>query len=81
MPGVCAAARVSQLPDHRRLILGGGLLDIAWWYAVCYALSILAYLGTSGRLASWIMGVELRQRIIDFVNPLRLKMREAVVPD
>jgi len=27
------------------------------------------------------MGVELRQRIIDFVNPLRLKMREAVVPD
>ena len=35
------------------LILGGGLLDIAWWYAVCYALSILAYLGTSGRLASW----------------------------
>jgi hypothetical protein len=34
-----------------------------------------------GVVAFWIMGEELRQGIIDFVNPLRLKMREAVVPD
>ena len=44
---------VQQVGTIVVLILGGGLLDIAWWYAACYALSILAYLGTSGRLASW----------------------------
>jgi len=45
--------------------------------AAAYVLATLVY----GVVAFWIMGEELRQRIIDFVNPLRLKMREAVVPD
>ena len=45
--------------------------------AAAYVLATLVY----GVVAFWIMGEELRQGIIDFVNPLRLKMREAVVPD
>ena len=45
--------------------------------AAAYVLATLAY----GVVAFWIMGEELRQRIIDFLNPLRLKMREAVAPD
>jgi len=45
--------------------------------AAAYVVATLVY----GVVAFWIMGEELRQRIIGFVNPLRVKMREAVVPD
>lgn len=45
--------------------------------AAAYVLATLVY----GVVAFRIMGEELRQKIIGFVNPLRLKMREAVVPD
>ncbi|MCJ7503432.1 MAG: oligosaccharide flippase family protein [Acidobacteriia bacterium] len=45
--------------------------------AAAYVVATLVY----GVVAFRIMGEELRQKIIGFVNPLRLKMREAVVPD
>ncbi len=66
------------------LIYGCAWMALASLGAFSITALAAAYVGATlvyGVVAFWIMGEELRQRIIGFVNPLRLRMREAVVPD
>jgi O-antigen/teichoic acid export membrane protein len=48
-----AVTGLQQLGTLGVLALGGGLLDIAYWYTACFVAGILAYLAVVGHLLGW----------------------------
>jgi len=48
-----AASGLQQFGTIAILLLGGGLLRVVNWYAICFFASILAYVLTCSRLLSW----------------------------
>jgi hypothetical protein len=87
----CLGMRVRVWYWHVFRILGSAMLiyGTAWIALVklgafsliplvaAYAVATLVY----SLVAFWIMGVELRSRIIEFLKPLRPKGREFMVPE
>jgi O-antigen/teichoic acid export membrane protein len=48
-----AVTGLQQLGTLAILAFGGGLLDIAYWFAVCFAAGIVAYVGVAARFLGW----------------------------